>query len=149
MIKRVLMVTLAALMFVALAACAQTPPENEPVDESMTQEATVPMIFQWGEGATTFRLVVVTDPDDEGLTRFFDISTDLEYLGDALLEVEIVEGDESPMGLMVTYVAGVRADFALDGAWWQFFVNGEPSMTGVSQTRIDPTMTYEFRFTPA
>ena len=129
MMKRILMIAMAAALAVALAAC--TGGNQAPV---------------LGEQEITLTVTVVYE---DGSDEQFELTTRYTYLGDALLEAGLVQGDESSMGLMIHTINGVRADFALDNAWWQFFVNGESSMTGVSATRIDPTATYEFRFTPA
>jgi len=131
MIKRVLLIAMAALMLVALAACVGT--ENG-YEEDLS-------------GAP--RSIAITVVYEDGSSEQLEFLTTYAYLGDALLEAGLVEGEQGSMGLMISHVNGVRADFLLDGAWWQFFVNGEASMTGVSDTRIDPSTTYEFRFTPA
>ena len=142
--KRFFVIILAGLMLAALTACGQG--SGEEVEYTgMEHETTAPYIFQWGEGETTFRLIVIQDD----IPRHFDVSTGQEYLGDALLEVGLVEGEETPMGLLVTHVAGSRAVYLLDGAWWRFTINGEDSFTGVSQVIIDPDATYTFIHTLA
>jgi len=133
MIKRILMIALAAMMVVALAACAGTD-----YDYNYDLEQ-----LDWPLA------VVFTVVYEDGSSEQLEFTTMNAYLGGALLEAGLIEGEETPMGLMITHVAGMRADFVLDNAWWQFLVNGEMSMTGVSDIRIDPAAVYEFRFTPA
>ena len=128
MMKRVALIALAAALTIALAACANNGADLE---------------SQWLD-SVAFAITVV---QEDGQSETFELTTTHAYLGDALLEAGLVEGEQTPMGLMITHVNGVRADFELDGAWWQFVINGEPALTGVSQTRIDPEAVYEFRFT--
>jgi len=97
-----------------------------------------------GAGETVFRFEV-TDPD-ETLTAW-DVSTDEETVGAALLAVGLIAGDESEFGLMVTVVNGIVADFDANGAFWAFFIDGDFAMTGVDDTPIEPDVTYAFVYT--
>jgi hypothetical protein len=97
-----------------------------------------------GQGETVFRLEVV---DGEGYTSAWSVSTDEETVGAALLAVGLIEGEESPFGLMVTTVNGLTADFNADGSWWQFNVDGEMSPLGVDSTYTEHGVTYAFIFT--
>jgi len=99
-----------------------------------------------GEGSTTIR-VEVTDAD--GGTIGFYVNTDAETVGDALLEVELIDGDVSEFGMMVTHVNGIHAEFNQDNAWWAFYVDGEMSMAGVDSVEVVPEAVYAFIHTPA
>jgi len=125
--KRVVIILLAAALAVALFACT-------PQGEERTLEA------------VTFTVIVIAQ---DGEAEALPVTTYYTYLVDALLEIDLIEGEESAMGLMVTHVNGIRADFVQDGAWWQVFVDGEPSMVGISSIRVEPDTTYTFEFTPA
>ncbi|MCL2071680.1 MAG: DUF4430 domain-containing protein [Oscillospiraceae bacterium] len=98
-----------------------------------------------GEGETVFRFEVT---DDEGEVTVWNVHTDKETVGAALLEVELIDGEESSYGLMVTHVNGIRADFTEDNAWWAFLVDGEMSLVGVDSVAIKEGETYAFVYTP-
>lgn len=79
---------------------------------------------------------------DETTGNAFEIQTDAEYLRGALEEQDLIEGDESVLGLMVTSVAGRVAD-ADAQEWWSFTKGGEFLNTGVSDTPIEDGDTFE------
>lgn len=95
-----------------------------------------------GEGAMVFSFTVV---DMDGNETVFEIHTDKEIVGDALLELGLIEGEESAYGLFVKTVNGVTADYDADGAYWAFYVNGEYAASGVDTTPITEGETYMFK----
>ena len=94
-----------------------------------------------GEGSTSF-FFTVTDVD--GTISMFQISTDKTTVGEALLELGLIEGDIGDYGLYVTAVNGITADWDTESAYWAFYVNGEYGMTGVDSTEIVADTTYAF-----
>lgn len=97
-----------------------------------------------GEGSKT---ITVTVKDHEGKAVVFTIKTDAKTVGDALLENELIAGDEGQFGLYVKVVNGLRADYDKDHAYWGFNVNGETSLTGVDMTDITDGGVYELVYT--
>ena len=95
-----------------------------------------------GEGATVFHFTVV---DKDGNETAFEIHTDKETVGDALLEHNLIAGDDSEYGLYVKTVNGITADYDADGTYWAFYVNGEYAMSGVDTTTIEAGATYAFK----
>ncbi len=95
-----------------------------------------------GEGKTAFDFKVV-DPD--GNVKSFEIRTDKETVGEALLEIGLIEGEDGPYGLYVKTVNGVTVDYDKDGKYWAFYENGQYAAKGVDQTTINTNTTYEFR----
>ncbi len=95
-----------------------------------------------GNGATIFDFVVV---DGEGNETTFEIHTDKTTVGDALLEVELIEGEEGAYGLYVKKVNGITADYDVDQTYWAFYINGEMAMTGVDATNVEAGATYSFK----
>ena len=93
-----------------------------------------------GEGATTFYF---TAQDLDGTVTKYEIHTDAATVGEALVALELVSGDESDWGLMVTTVNGITADWATENAYWAFYINGEYAQTGVDATEITAGATYE------
>ena len=97
-----------------------------------------------GEGSKT---ITVSVKDHEGEAIVFTIRTDAKTVGDALLENELIAGDEGAYGLYVKVVNGLRADYDKDRAYWGFNVNGETSLTGVDMTDITDGGVYELVYT--
>ena len=95
-----------------------------------------------GKGATVFGFTVV---DKDGKETKFEIHTDKTTVGEALLEVELIEGEEGPYGLYVKTVAGITLDYDTDGMYWSFYINDAYAMTGVDVTQITQGETYMFK----
>lgn len=95
-----------------------------------------------GEGQTKFQFVVV---DREGQETDFEIHTDQTTVGDALLELELIAGEESQYGLYVKTVNGITADYDVDQTYWAFYVNGEYASAGVDATEVEEGATYSFK----
>ena len=106
------------------------------VDETST-EATV-----FGEGEKQFAFLVV---DGEGNETAFEIHTDKETVGEALLDLELIEGEEGAYGLYVKTVNGITVDYDKDKAYWAFYVNGEYAVSGVDTTAITEGDSYSFK----
>ena len=95
-----------------------------------------------GEGATIFNFVVV---DKEGNETAFEIHTDKTVVGDALLEHELIAGEDAAYGLYVKAVNGITADYDVDGTYWAFYIDGEMAMTGVDATDVTEGAVYSFK----
>ena len=95
-----------------------------------------------GEGNTKFTFEVV---DGEGNQTNFVINTDKETVGEALLEQELIAGEDSDYGLYVKTVNDITADYDTDGTYWAFYVNGEYASSGVDSTPVTDGETYSFK----
>lgn len=95
-----------------------------------------------GEGQKMFLFTVV---DKDGNETNFEIHTDKETVGDALLDLELITGDEGEFGLYVKSVNGITADYEVDQTYWAFYVNGEYATAGVDATAIEEGTTYSFK----
>lgn len=95
-----------------------------------------------GEGSKVFMLTVV---DGDGTETQFEVHTDKETVGEALLEVGLIEGEESEFGLYVKSVCQITADYDKDGVYWAFYVNGEYASSGVDTTPITEGDSYSFK----
>ena len=95
-----------------------------------------------GEGSTVFYFNVV---DLNGTEARFEIHTDKTVVGDALLELGLIEGEAGPYGLYVKTVNGITADYDVDQTYWAFYIGEEYGMTGVDLTDIQPGATYAFK----
>lgn len=85
--------------------------------------------------------VVYQDGEEES----FDIVTDKRTVGEALLEEELIDGEEGAYGLYVKTVNGVTLDYNTDGKYWAFYVDGEYAAAGVDATEIEEGCEYSFR----
>lgn len=95
-----------------------------------------------GEGSKSFPLTVV---DKEGKETLFEIHTDKETVGEALVEVSLIAGEESEYGLFVNTVNGITIDYDKDKVYWAFYINGEYAQTGVDSTTIKEGDQYSFK----
>jgi len=92
-----------------------------------------------GENRFTF---TVTDPN--GKENTYEIHTDEDIVGEALLELGLIDGEAGDYGLYVKTVDGTTVDYDTDGKYWAFYVNGEYAMAGVDSTEILEGTTYSF-----
>lgn len=118
----VLCVVLIAAMALMIAGCGE--------------EAETPAV------AKTFTFQVV---DADGNETTYEITSDAETVGEALLAEGLIEGEEGPYGLYVKTVNGITLDYETDGKYWAFYENGEYGLTGVDQTAITDGTTYAFK----
>ncbi|MBQ4069474.1 MAG: DUF4430 domain-containing protein [Lachnospiraceae bacterium] len=137
LICMMLVVTMAFMV----VGCGKNDTENTTTTESQSasEESKVTVL---GEGNTKFAFTVV---DKDGNETEFEINTDKETVGDALLEVELIEGEESEYGLYVKKVNGITADYDKDQTYWAFYVNGEYASSGVDTTTIENGAEYMFK----
>lgn len=92
-----------------------------------------------GQGATTFTLVVC---DAEGKEVTAQISTDETILGQALLDLKLIAGENTEYGLYIKTVNGITYDYDTDGKYWALYVNGEYALSGIDSTEIVPDTVY-------
>lgn len=119
------------------AAIAEATPTEAPASEAKAEEVIV-----LGEGSKWFNFGVY---DMDGAETWFEIHTDEETVGAALLALELIEGDDGPYGLYVKTVNGITADYDKDKVYWAFYVNDEYGTSGVDMTDIEEGAIYSFR----
>lgn len=95
-----------------------------------------------GKGETQFAFVIA---DKEGKETSVTVNTDKTVVGDALIDLGLIEGEAGQYGLYVKKVNGITADYDVDGTYWAFYVDGAYAMTGVDSTDIVPGSTYMFK----
>ena len=131
--RSVLSLVLVAAMVLMFAGCGQNQGEETP-EPSQNQQDVVEKSF-------TFE---ATDLD--GTKNEFQVKYDTETsVGEALVNENLISGEEGQYGLMVDTVNGQKYDYNEDGAYWAFYVNGEYAMSGVDTTTIEEDMTYAFK----
>lgn len=95
-----------------------------------------------GNGQTSFAFAVT---DVDGNVTHFTVKTDKKTVGDALLDVGLIKGEDGPYGLYVKTVNGITLDFDADGKYWAFYVNDGYASAGVDMTEIKAGDTYAFK----
>jgi len=137
--KKFTSLLLCMMLIVAMALTAGCGEKKQENNSSAGQEAVTNKL---GEGKTQFNFTVV---DKDGKETAFDIHTDKTTVGEALLELGLIAGEEGAYGLYVKQVNGITADYDVDQTYWAFYVNGEYGMTGVDVTNIEAGATYSFK----
>lgn len=128
-----------AIAFTAMGCNTNTPAGNTQTTAGTETDTNTTVL---GEGQTTFGFMVV---DKDGNETRFEIHTDKETVGDALLELELISGEVGEYGLYVKTVNGITADYDVDQTYWAFYINGEYAMSGVDSTTVENDAVYSFK----
>ncbi len=139
---KLLALLLALLMCASVLLCGCG--EQDDALPDVWQTATYTSDATVGEGEKTVTLYVTADDKSVALT----VKTDAATLGEALLALKLIAGDESQYGLYVKTVNGMTADYDADGSWWCFnsvAADGtrEMMMVGVDGAEISGGEAYE------
>lgn len=132
--KLVIAVTLVLAMLFCIVSCGEKKTEEGLWASALYTENTT-----LGEGAKTITVEVTA----EEKTVVFTVKTDADTVGAALLEHNLIAGDEGEYGLYVKTVNGILADYDVDQTYWAFNIGGEYAMTGVDQTEITEGVVYQ------
>lgn len=133
-------IVLIAAMALFASGCNDNTATNE-VSSGVTQSSDT-QVTELGKGDTEFEFTVVYA---DGKETKFNISTNQKTVGEALLEQELIEGEDGPYGLYVKTVNGETHDYDVDGTYWSFYVNGEYATSGVDTTEIESGARYMFK----
>ena len=131
--KTLTIISIVLLVCIALTAC------NTVSKEGLWENATYRRDMEFGAGAKTVQVEVKAG--DESVT--FTLHTDKETLGDALLEHDLVAGEQGAYGLYVKLVNGIEADYDKDGSFWGLYKSGEMMLVGVDGAVIADGDHYE------
>ena len=131
-IKSTISIALSLLFLLSLVAC-------NTVDKTGAWEnATYLKDKELGKGSKT--IVVEVEAEDQKVA--FTIHTDKDTVGDALMEHDLIEGEEGAYGLYVKKVNGITADYDTDKHYWALYIDGEYAMSGVDSTEVKDGVTY-------
>ena len=130
-------VVLALVVLLCLSACGNTETQTGSWEHAVYLEDT-----ELGTGEKT--IFVEVQSKDKTVT--FTIHTNQDTVGAALLELELITGDEGAYGLYVKTVNGILADYDIDQSYWALYINGEYAMTGVDTTEIAEGTTYRLAY---
>lgn len=132
----------AVLIAVTALSAVGCAPEQGTDTSTATSSTASAVATQLGQGDTMF---IFEAEDKSGAKTVFEIRTDEKTVGDALLKLKLIEGENSEYGLFVKSVNGVTVDFATDGLYWALYVNGEYSMKGVDSVTPVNGAIYTFK----
>ena len=139
--KRFVRTCLAALLVLALtvclAGCARSNKTGLWADALYQKDTTL------GKGDTTVQVEV--QAEERSVT--FTVRTDKATLGEALLELGLIDGEQSEYGLYVKVVNGITADYDVDQSYWSFCKGGEMMMVGVDGAELADGEHYELIYT--
>ena len=100
--------------------------------EGLWENATYLSDKEFGNGAKNIEVEVEVN----GQSVTFTINTDADTLGAALLEHNLIAGENGQFGMYVKTVNGILADYDVNKSYWGFYQNGEYLMSGVDSTNI-------------
>ena len=115
--KSALTVFLAIMMIFCMTACKEEKLDDLWATATYTENTTL------GEGTKTITVEVTANEK----TVVFTVKTDAETVGAALLEHNLIAGEEGAYGLYVKTVNGMLADHDVDQTYWSFTISGEMS----------------------
>ena len=131
-IKSIISIALSLLFLLSLVAC-------NTVDKTGAWENAIYLKDkELGKGSKT--IMVEVEAEDQKVT--FTIHTDKDTVGDALMEHDLIEGEEGAYGLYVKKVNGITADYDTDKHYWALYIDGEYAMSGVDSTEVKDGVTY-------
>lgn len=135
-LKKLFSLCLCILLVAAIAMLTTACTKNTSVTDGNT---TTEIVASYGQGKTAFTLCV---SDKEGKELYYAVSTDKTTVGEALIELGLISGEEGPYGLYVKTVNGITLDYDKDGMYWAFYIGTEMAPTGVDMTNIVSGETY-------
>ena len=127
--KKLLAMILCAVLLLSLAACG-----------AKQEEAPAT-----GGEKVSFTVIVV---HKDGSEKKFEYRTDAEFLGEALVEKELIVGHDDIYGLVVDYVDGERAAWDKDNAFWNIYIGEEAAVEGISKIPVHDGDTFKLVYTP-
>lgn len=142
--KTPMVLLLCLMLSLSITGCGNSASnETASTQDALWTNASYTEDTEIGEGNTTVNVEVKVN--DESVT--FTVHTDKTTLGDALLEHNIIAGEDGDYGLYVKEVNGISADYDTDKAYWAFYKDGEYMNTGVDSTTISDGEHYELVYT--
>ena len=134
--KKILSLTLALLMMFSICIFTASCGDGEEEKMLYTEDTTL------GTGSKTITFIAT---HIDGTKVKFTIKTDKEVLSEALLEHDLIEGEDGAFGLYVKKVNGITQDFDKDETYWALYIGGDYAMTGVDSTPVTDGATYMFK----
>lgn len=124
-LTRILLILLTVLMAFGLMACADIEKTGD------WETATYDRDTKLGKGEKTITVKVIAD----GQALTFTVKTDKENLEDALVEVNLIDGDIDAFGMYIKKVNGIVADYDTDKTYWAITKDGVETL-GAKDTPV-------------
>ena len=144
LMRRILSLVVATVLLAAMVlgatSCDKTVDEETPATTTAASEAAKPI--EIGEGATAFTFEIT---HMDGSQKVYAVKTDAETVGEALVALGLIAGENGAYGLYVKTVDGETVDWDTHQKYWAFYENGAMAMTGVDSTDIVAGAVYAFR----
>ncbi len=142
-IKKVLSLILSIVLIAAMALLASgCNGNNENIGGTPSENSAAVESTEIGVGAKQFTFTVI---DLEGRQTVFLVKTDKETVGEALLENNLIAGEQGDFGLYVKTVNGITVDYDIHKKYWAFYEGDKYAAKGVDQTPITEGAAYSFR----
>ena len=141
--KRILSLVVATVLLAATVLCATSCGKTVSGETTSTTSATeaAPPI-EIGEGATAFTFEIT---HMDGSQKTYAVKTDAETVGEALVSLGLIAGENGAYGLYVKTVDGETVDWDTHQKYWAFYENGAMAMNGVDNTKVVAGASYAFR----
>ena len=125
------------LCIFSLCACEAQSQSN------LWESATYLSDTEFGEGARSVDVEVKAG--EKAVT--FTVNTDKDTVGEALLEHNLIDGDQGEFGIYIKTVNGIVADYDVDKSYWAFYIDEEYATSGVDTTKITEGAEYQLEYT--
>jgi hypothetical protein len=135
---RTLSLILVVILAISLTACDGKKDTGNLWDDAIYTKNT-----EFGNGSKTITVICQVDE----YSVIFTIHTDKETVGEALLEHNLISGEQGAYGIYIKTVNGIVADYNIDQSYWAFYENDDYAMLGVDLTKIDENVTYKLVYT--
>ena len=96
------------------------------------------------KGAKEYAVTVI---HSDGGKKVFLLDTDAEFLAEALMEAELIAGEEGPYGLTLITVDGEDAVWDTDNAYWCIYIGEEMATVGISAIPVYDGSAFTLEYT--
>lgn len=152
-LSMLLALLLALCLCIGMTACGDADPANTTTDATTTVSTTTTAstttttaseqeVPEPAKATFTFK---VTHAD--GTVKTFEVKTNAETVGAALLAEGLIEGEVGDYGLYVKVVDGETADYNVDQSYWAFYIGDVSAEVGVDSTPVTDGGVYGFVYT--
>lgn len=137
--KKTISLLLLTLLMLIMCACGSN---DKPVENNVLYPEASQSVIELGSGNKQFNFTAV---DGNNTEYKFIINTDKTYVGEALDELNLLEGNEGDFGLYVNKVNGIYAQYEVTGTYWAFYIDGAYASVGIDMAEITENTAYEMK----
>ena len=129
---------------IGMTACGDTNPANTTTDATVASTTKAPDHEEPAPASCKFTFKVT---HADGTEKIFEIKTNAETVGAALLAEGLIAGESGDYGLYVKVVDGETADYDVDQSYWAFYIGDTEAEVGVDSTPVTDGSVYGFVYT--